>query len=75
MNAINGLVLAVFVGMLLPLQALIDAALGRRDLGGFAALMSFAVGTVVLSVSSLVSRPRSKPPHWPGCRRRRRPAV
>ncbi len=41
--------LAVFIGMLLPLQALINAALGRTTFGAvFAALVSFAVGTLVL---------------------------
>ncbi|KAF1712571.1 hypothetical protein CSC70_03435 [Pseudoxanthomonas kalamensis DSM 18571] len=41
--------LAVFIGMLLPLQALINAALGRQTFGPlFAALASFAVGTLVL---------------------------
>ena len=29
---LSGLVLAVFIGMLLPLQALINAALGKADL-------------------------------------------
>ena len=58
MNATSGLALAVFIGMLLPLQALINAALGRQTFGPvFAALMSFAVGTVVLSVWWMVSRP------------------
>ena len=48
MNATGGLALAVFIGMLLPLQALINAALGRQTFGPvFAALMSFAVGTVL----------------------------
>lgn len=43
--------LAVFIGMLLPLQALINAALGRSTFGPvFAALVSFAVGTLVLLV-------------------------
>ena len=58
MNATSGLALAVFIGMLLPLQALINAALGRQTFGPvFAALMSFFVGTVVLSVWWMVSRP------------------
>jgi bacterial/archaeal transporter family-2 protein len=58
MNPTGGLVLAVFIGMLLPLQALINAALGKQTFGPvFAALMSFAVGTVVLSMWWLASRP------------------
>ena len=71
MNATSGLALAVFIGMLLPLQALINAALGRQTFGPvFAALMSFAVGTMVLSVWWMVSRPTfevaalSKVPWW-----------
>lgn len=71
MNATGGLALAVFIGMLLPLQALINAALGRQTFGPvFAALMSFAVGTVVLSVWWMVSRPAfevtalAKVPWW-----------
>lgn len=48
MNAM-GLGLAVFIGMLLPLQALINAALGRQTFGPlFASLASFTVGTLVL---------------------------
>ena len=63
MNATDGLVLAVFIGMLLPLQALINAALGRQTFGPvFAALMSFAVGTVVLSVWWTASRPAFEMP-------------
>lgn len=53
-----GMGLAVFIGMLLPLQALINAALGRQTSGPlFAALLSFAVGTGVLVVWWLASRP------------------
>ncbi|MGX5729158.1 DMT family transporter [Pseudoxanthomonas beigongshangi] len=53
-----GMGLAVFIGMLLPLQALINAALGRQTFGPlFAALMSFAVGTGVLALWWLVTRP------------------
>ena len=71
MNATGGLALAVFIGMLLPLQALINAALGRQTFGPlFAALMSFAVGTVVLTVWWAASRPAfeaaalAKVPWW-----------
>lgn len=71
MNATSGLALAVFIGMLLPLQALINAALGRQTFGPvFAALMSFAVGTVVLAVWWVASRPTfeaaalAKVPWW-----------
>lgn len=57
MNA-GGLALAVFIGMVLPLQALINASLGRQTFGPvFAAMMSFLVGTVVLIGWWLASRP------------------
>lgn len=50
--------LAVFIGMLLPLQALINAALGRQTFGPvFAALVSFGVGTLVLLAWWLAVRP------------------
>lgn len=61
MNAM-GLGLAVFIGMLLPLQALINAAMGRQTFGPlFAALLSFAVGTGVLAVWWMASRPVFEP--------------
>lgn len=50
--------LALFIGMLLPLQALINASLGKQTTGPlFAALASFAVGSMVLCVWWLASRP------------------
>jgi len=50
--------LALFIGMLLPLQALINGALGRQTSGAlFAALVSFSVGTAVLLVGWLAMRP------------------
>lgn len=50
--------LALFIGMLLPLQALINAALGKQTFGPvFAALVSFSVGTLVLVGWLLVTRP------------------
>lgn len=57
MNAL-GVVLAFVIGVLLPLQALINAALGRQTAGPlFASLASFLVGTVVLLVAWLATRP------------------
>lgn len=66
-----GVGLAVVIGMLLPLQALINAALGRQTFGPvFAALVSFAVGTLVLVGWWALSRPAfdvamlAKVPWW-----------
>ncbi len=66
-----GLALAILIGMLLPLQALINAALGRQTFGAvFAALVSFAVGTGVLAVWWTATRPEfdlaalSRVPWW-----------
>ncbi|WP_411833705.1 DMT family transporter [Pseudoxanthomonas mexicana] len=64
--------LAILIGMLLPLQALINAALGRHSGAGalFAALASFSVGTLVLGVCWLAMRPSlgelalAKVPWW-----------
>lgn len=57
MNA-TSIGLAIFIGMLLPLQALINAALGRQSFGPlFAALASFGVGTAVLALWWLATRP------------------
>jgi transporter family-2 protein len=70
MNAAS-LALALFIGMLLPLQALINASLGRQTFGPvFASLASFSVGTAVLLLWWLVSRPAfeatalAKVPWW-----------
>ena len=53
-----GLGLALFIGMLLPLQALINASLGKQTTGPlFASLGSFAVGTLVLCVWWLATKP------------------
>lgn len=50
--------LALFIGMLLPLQALINASLGKQTTGPlFASLASFAVGSMVLCVWWLASKP------------------
>ena len=50
--------LALFIGMLLPLQALINASLGKQTTGPlFASLSSFAVGSVVLLAWWLATRP------------------
>jgi transporter family-2 protein len=52
------LALAVCIGALLPLQALINAQLARQTLGPvFAALCSFLVGSAVLLAWWLGSRP------------------
>lgn len=63
--------LALFIGMLLPLQALINASLGKQTTGPlFASLASFAVGSVVLMAWWLASRPSldvsalAKVPWW-----------
>ena len=57
MNAAS-LGLALFIGMLLPLQALINGALSKQSFGPvFAALASFTVGTLVLLAWWLASRP------------------
>lgn len=58
MNLVAALLLAACVGALLPLQALINARLGQITLGPlFAALASFAVGTVALLAAWLAVRP------------------
>jgi transporter family-2 protein len=50
--------LALFIGMLLPLQALINASLGKQTSGPlFASLASFLVGSAVLCVWWLASKP------------------
>ena len=57
MNAVS-LALALFIGMLLPLQALINASLGKQTFGSvFASLASFMVGTGVLLAWWLLTRP------------------
>lgn len=54
--------LAIVIGMMLPLQALINASLGRQTFGPvFAAMMSFLVGTLVLVGWWLASRPSFDP--------------
>ena len=70
MNAAS-LALALFIGMLLPLQALINASLGKQAGGPlFASLASFSVGTLVLLAWWLASRPAfeaaalAKVPWW-----------
>jgi transporter family-2 protein len=50
--------LAILIGMLLPLQALINASLGKQTTGAlFASLVSFLVGSSVLLAWWLLSRP------------------
>lgn len=59
MNTGNGSAIAValLVGMILPLQALINARLGLLTQGSlFASAVSFLVGTVVLIVALIVMR-------------------
>ncbi len=64
MNA-GSIVLAVMIGMLLPLQALINAALGRQTHGPlFASLVSFLVGTAVLMLCWLATRAPSPQVEW-----------
>ncbi len=55
---------AALVGMVLPLQALINARLGALTQGAlFASFVSFLVGTLALGSVLLLSRPA-----WPGGR-------
>jgi transporter family-2 protein len=52
-----GAVVAVCVGVLLPLQALINARLGHATTGALmASFVSFLVGTLVLAVAVLATR-------------------
>ncbi|MDC7805366.1 DMT family transporter [Luteimonas sp BLCC-B24] len=61
---LGSVALAALVGMVLPLQALINARLGALTQGAlFASFVSFAVGTVVLGGVLAVSRTA-----WPGVR-------
>ena len=49
---------AILIGMLLPLQALINASLGKQTTGAvFASLVSFLVGSSALMAWWLLSRP------------------
>ncbi|MEF3081728.1 DMT family transporter [Luteimonas sp. SMYT11W] len=51
------IVVAVLVGMLLPLQALLNARVGALTQGAlFASFLSFAVGTLALALVLLVTR-------------------
>ena len=51
------IVVAVLVGMLLPLQALLNARVGALTEGAlFASFLSFAVGTLALALVLLVTR-------------------
>jgi transporter family-2 protein len=55
--ALTGSILAVIIGAFLPLQALINAQLGRATSGAlFASFVSFLVGTVSLGVVLLAMR-------------------
>lgn len=54
---VGGIAVAAGVGVLLPLQALINARLGQATGGAlFASFVSFAVGTVLLALALLVTR-------------------
>ena len=54
----SAIALALLIGMLLPLQALINASLGKQTTGPlFASLASFVVGGVVLAIWWLASKP------------------
>ena len=54
---IGGIAAAAAVGVLLPLQALINARLGQVTEGAlFASFVSFAVGTAALAVAVLATR-------------------
>lgn len=57
-----GIVTALFVGSLLPLQALINARLGAQTNGAlYASFASFLVGTCLLGVLLLVTRTPLQP--------------
>lgn len=54
---VGGIAAAAVVGLLLPLQALINARLAQATEGAlFASFFSFAVGTLLLAVALLVTR-------------------
>lgn len=54
---VGGIAAAAVVGLLLPLQALINARLAQATEGAlFASFVSFAVGTLLLAVALLVTR-------------------
>ncbi len=61
---VSSIVTAALVGMVLPLQALLNARLGAETQGPlFASFASFAIGTLALAVALLVTRTP-----WPGMR-------
>ena len=54
-----GWLLVLLVGVVLPLQALVNARLGELTFGAlFASLASFAVGTLALLLAWLATRPQ-----------------
>lgn len=54
-----GAAIAILIGAVLPLQALVNARLGQVTGGAlFASFVSFLVGTLVLAVAVFASRPR-----------------
>ncbi|WP_166432725.1 DMT family transporter [Luteimonas yindakuii] len=58
---LGGAALAVLIGAVLPLQALVNARLGQETSGAlFASFVSFLVGTIVLAVALVAARVR-----WP----------
>lgn len=59
--AVAGAAVAVAMGAMLPLQALINARLGQATSGAlFASFVSFLVGTLILGAALLATRTR-----WP----------
>ncbi|MEZ0470312.1 DMT family transporter [Luteimonas salinilitoris] len=57
LGILGGILLAAAVGVLLPLQALINARLGHATEGAlFASFVSFLVGTLALGAALLVTR-------------------
>lgn len=61
--SVFGYALVFAIGVMLPLQALINARLAQLTWGAvFAALVSFGVGTLALAAWWLASRPQ--PPDW-----------
>ncbi|WP_166815950.1 DMT family transporter [Luteimonas yindakuii] len=58
---LGGAALAVLIGAVLPLQALVNARLGQETSGAlFASFVSFLVGTIMLAVALVAARVR-----WP----------
>ncbi len=56
---VGGAAVAVLIGAVLPLQALVNARLGQLTSGAlFASFVSFLIGTLVLALAVVVTRTR-----------------